>query len=105
VAFLNLMLAGFWLIVALVLLLPLWLAPEQPVLVIPGTKLPIGWLALVMGAYNVIRWWMIRSQRQQQREMQDGLARLRKRRILPREPVEPDPNFNFTEEPPKSPGT
>ena len=34
---------------------------QRPVILLPGTKLPAGWLGLFMGAYNIVRWWMQRS--------------------------------------------
>jgi hypothetical protein len=101
VPFINLILAGFWIVIGLVLLAPGWLSPGQPVLLLPGTRLPIGWLAMFLGCYNIVRWWMQRSQSRRQREMQDALAKLHRRRTRPESPVEPDPNFIFTDEPPE----
>src|SRR5438132_7826673 len=98
------MLAGFWIVLGLVLLAPAWLWPEQSALMLPGTKVPVGWLALFMGAYNIVRWWLQRSHVRRQREMDDALERLR-RRAQPRDAVEPDPNFIFTDEPPNPKGT
>jgi len=102
VPFINLLLAGFWIVLGLLLLAPGSLLPGQPVL-LPGTKLPMGWLAMFLGGYNIIRWWMLRSQRRRQRDMQDALTKLHRRRIRSEKPVEPDPNFMFTEEPPDRP--
>jgi hypothetical protein len=103
VRFINLILAGFWFVLALVLLTPLWLPTGQPVITLPGTKLPLGWFVLFLGAYNVVRWWMQASYQRRQRELQESYARLHKRRVQPRPPVEPDPNFMFTDKPPDPP--
>ena len=97
----NLILAGLWIVIGLAFLAPGSVLPGQPVL-LPGTKLPLGWVALFLGAYNVVRWWMQRSYRRRQREMNEAYARLHRRRVQPQAPTEPDPNFQFTDEPPRT---
>ncbi len=96
----NLILAGFWFVIGAALLASQSLYGDQPQFLIPGTKLSIGWLAMCLVVYNVVRWWMRRSYLRRQRDMEETLSRLYRRRPHQNTPVEPDPNFMFTEEPP-----
>ncbi len=67
---------------------------------IRGTDLSIGWLLLVLGAYNLARWWSTRSYRAEQRSLRMAQAN-RYRAVHPEHRDQPpDPNFNFTDEPP-----
>lgn len=56
----NLVLMAVWLAIAAVLLVPDVLFPGRQV---PGGPMP-GVLALVLAAYNFVRWWAYRSLRQ-----------------------------------------
>jgi hypothetical protein len=110
VPLINLILAGFWLVLGVVLLAPVWLWPDQPVLMIPGIEIPVGWLAVVLAGYNVLRWWLQRSHLRRQREWEDNFQRLRRRAARPGDtqesqtPVERDPNFIFSDDPPNPEG-
>jgi hypothetical protein len=55
--------------------------------------------------YNLVRWWASRSYRAEQRALEVTRAnREWEKRRRPTEPISPpDPNFNFTEEPPPLP--
>jgi hypothetical protein len=69
---------------------------------ISGTDLSFGWLLLVLAAYNLVRWWSLRSYRMEQQARAQQAAQARFSRAAPRERRDepPDPNFNFTDEPP-----
>ncbi len=99
---LNLLMAGFWLIVGGLLLGWQWLHPENRRLTILGTGISIGWMAFLFGLYKLARWWSGRSFIQH-REALDK-TRLAQRLPEERRPTQPaatpDPNFNFTDEPP-----
>jgi hypothetical protein len=98
---LNLFAAIFWFVVGVAIL-----ATPQDLLVIRlgGVQFSSGWLAFVLVLYNLVRWWSLRSYRQQRQAEQQALAKREERhREERREQVEPDPNFNFTD-PPPSPG-
>ena len=98
----NLILAGFWAIVGLVLFWPGWMIPGQDVVYLPGTKLPLGWIALVLAAYNVVRWRLQSGESRRQRAWQEAMTELHRRRRRQDVTTEPDPNFMFTDEPPKA---
>jgi hypothetical protein len=90
----HLIIATFWLIVVIVVLSWHWLHPEQQVVPILHFNI---WLAVslafVFAAYNVVRWWSIRTSR---------VSRSfdLRRSAAPRREQPPDPTFNFTDEPP-----
>jgi hypothetical protein len=66
---------------------------------IRGTDLSAAWLLLVLGLYNLARWWSLRRARADQQALRSEQVH---RRPAPfREPRNepPDPNFNFTDEP------
>jgi hypothetical protein len=46
-----------WLLVTVGLFVWYWSDPENSLTRIWGTGIPVGWLALVMLAYNLLRWW------------------------------------------------
>jgi hypothetical protein len=54
---LNLILAVFWLLFAGVAFALPVLNPDMRAWVIPGTDLSMGWFLLVLGIYNIVRWW------------------------------------------------
>ncbi len=66
----------------------------------PGTTqgkiggISLGWVALLLGLYNLARWWSWRSNRTLRRADQEARA---VRRREPRAPAAPDPDgpFNF----------
>jgi heme exporter protein D len=98
----NLFLALFWLVCAAVLL------AYEHFLGGAGFYLPVGkyrfsavWLMLGLTLYNLVRWWLQRAHRAEQRAQEIARARQDwERRRRPSEPLAPpDPNFNFTDEP------
>ncbi len=96
----NLFLAILWLLGGLVLV-----AYEQftgdTKFHIRGTNISLSWLCLVLAAYNLVRWWGVRSYRAQRRALEIEEARHRASHFRPREgpPPGPDPNFDFTSDP------
>jgi hypothetical protein len=101
----NLFLALFWLICAVMLL-----AYEQTVgptsfrLWVGGYHFSYAWLMFLLVLYNLHRWRWMRSYRAKQRAAEAARAleeqQRRHRSITPA--ATPDPNFNFTDEPPAS---
>jgi hypothetical protein len=93
---LNLVFAIAWLIAAVILF-----TISDLSIPVGGTKFSSGWVALVLALYNVARWWSVRSARRQRLAEQEALAqRAHRNRVEERrEPVEPDPNFNFKDPP------
>jgi len=63
---LNLFIALFWLVLGLGLIF----IPGFDAWRIRGSDLSIGWLAIVLAGYNLLRWWLVR--RQQPRRMHDN---------------------------------
>ncbi|HZY85879.1 MAG TPA: hypothetical protein VFE78_13675 [Gemmataceae bacterium] len=96
----NLLLAILWLLGGVVLV-----AYEQFTgdtrFHIRGTHFSVSWLCLVLGAYNLVRWWSARAYRAERRALQIEEARHRAAHFRPREgpPPQPDPNFDFTTKP------
>jgi hypothetical protein len=63
-----------------------------------GATFSSGWLMLVLSAYNLLRWWTRRPSPPLRGTSPLAARRQRARRA--EEPSEPDPNFNFTDDPP-----
>jgi hypothetical protein len=97
----HLLLALIWLLGGTALLAYQYFTGDK-VLYIRGTNLSLGWLLLVLALYNVLRWWQVRSYLMQRREEMLFETQRRLRTSTP-PPREPDPNFNFTDEPPPTP--
>jgi hypothetical protein len=96
----NLFLALLWLLGAVVVLAYEYFTGEQ-FLRIRGTNLSVGWLLLVLGIYNLARWWSLRSYRAEQRAVQTAQANRYRAAHRERHPGQPpDPNFDFTDRPP-----
>jgi hypothetical protein len=94
---LNLILSCFWLLLGLALLAwpKLNPQPDGPDWTILNTGIPAGWIAIVLGVYNLVRWWSIRSRAALRRADEEGFLR-RQPRPSHRPPQEPDPTFDFT---------
>jgi hypothetical protein len=60
---LRLLLAACWLILGAVLLAWQWSSAAAPATSIRGAGLPLGWFAMAMALYNLLRWWLDRSSR------------------------------------------
>lgn len=61
-----------------------------------------GWIAIILGVYNLARWWGARAARQERflmHQMEEE-RRQRRRAAAQADYDHPDPNFTFTDEPP-----
>jgi hypothetical protein len=94
-----LILAVFWLLTGVLLLAWDWWYPGLSPYRLPGTELSLGWLALLLSLYNIVRFWARRSAARQGVPMRRW--RERRGQVSRSSPVESDPNFNFTEIPPR----
>jgi hypothetical protein len=99
----NLFLALFWLICAVMLLVyEQMVGPTRFRMDIAGHHFSWAWLMLLLVLYNLKRWWQIHSERVRRRAAATARAneereRLRHSKILAETP---DPNFHFFDEPP-----
>jgi hypothetical protein len=93
VSLINLILAFFWLAVAIGLFVLQKTGNEGLV------PLPLHVLALVLALYNLVRWWSLRVAAAQRREGEQMFRKPSLRRASD-DNVNPDPNFVFTEPPP-----
>ena len=99
----NLVLAALWLAGAAAV--GLWQAAGGDGLYIDllGERVSAAWLMLVMGAFNLVRWYAVRAQRAERRarrQAEEERRRAAARRVPPEGGREPDPTFAFTDEPP-----
>jgi hypothetical protein len=71
---------------------------------IKGTDLSVGWLLILLGIFNIARWYSGQARRARMLADEDEAERRRERRRsrTSREYQPPDPNFQFTDEPPPS---
>ena len=102
----NLFLALIWLVCAVVLLAyEHYIGETRFRLHMGDTSFSAAWLMLVLAVYNLVRWWSSRSYRAEQRAAELAQAKREwerhRRHSEPAGP--PDPNFNFTDQPPTSP--
>src|SRR5262245_36150098 len=90
---LHLSMAACWMILGSVLL-----AWHQ----LGGTGIPLGWFALAMALYNILRWWMDHSSKKAART--DVKESQLPCRAVPAKHPRPtparDPTFDFTTDPP-----
>jgi hypothetical protein len=89
-------LALIWLIVGAALVVWHRLDPDAPGRNFLGTDVSAGWLAVVLGMYNLVRWWATRSVGRRQQALDEDLER-RRRRDDPERPR--DPTFDFSDPP------
>ncbi len=99
----HLTLAIGWLVFGAGLLAWQWVDPEVPAMHIWGTHISIGWFAVAMGVYNLVRWGMSYSVRRHARRAREASHSQRGSAALDRSQAAPDPNFDFTREPPTTP--
>jgi hypothetical protein len=102
----NLILALFWLMLGVLLLLDPYVGAKAD----PGwfirigkSQVPVGWLCLLLALYNSVRWWMTRHSRAARWRQREVARREElKRRLRSSKDVEKavDPNFQFTDQPP-----
>jgi hypothetical protein len=94
---LYLALAAFWLGLAAFFLI---VQPEWGNLFVVSP----GWFALVLMAYNLVRWMSLRRLAEGRRRSEERWAEAREEMRRRRSEVsEPDPNFQFTHPPPQEP--
>ena len=98
----NLILALFWFLLGVALLLP-WLDPDGPMpntIISPVVGVP---LAFLLCAYNLVRWWSSRMASVERRALQEALEKQRQEmhRTPDRPYRPPDPNFDFSERAPQ----
>jgi hypothetical protein len=94
---LHLSLAALWLGVGAVLLIvrPPW--AERSIV-------PLHWFALVLAAYNLVRWWSLRQLARGLRQSEERWEKAREsRRRLKEDMSNPDPNLQFSNPPPPEP--
>ncbi len=85
----NLFIALFWLILGLGLIL----IPGFDAWRIRGTGLSLGWLAVALAAYNLVRWWLLHGRQRPRREPDADEP-------PPRQPREYLPDFDFNKDKP-----
>ena len=92
----NLILMGFWLVIAAGMFAPELVLPEnvRRHLVGPGSTL-VGVLALVLAAYNFVRWWALRSLLQTRSTATVNPLSVRKYEPDAVEKYEPNPELDF----------
>ena len=96
---LNLAMAVFWLVLGVVLLVGPQLDPQMR----PWSRfgLNVGWLALALTFYNLVRWWSVRAARARRQKR----AEAQRHEAHEHRPVqETDPTLDFSDGPPR-PGT
>lgn len=96
----NLFLAVFWLMMGAGLVLWHWLYPEVRQARLPNSDVSLGWLAILMGLYNLARWYGIRAYLHRQGILEEQRRHREELERSDRRPdVEPDPNFDFSSPP------
>jgi hypothetical protein len=96
---LHLILAAFWLVVGVAMLVGLWLRPAAG-LRFGGDGIPLGAVALLFAGYNLVRWY---GRRRTPRPIPAAPTR---RPAAAPEDREPRPEFDFSRaEPPDPPPT
>ena len=96
----NLVMAMFWLTVALAAFLVSWFEPGLPLLWFAGSDLNVGAIALAFCAYNLVRWLSTRTVAQRKRTREELSAHQHRQRRRPGEDSSPNPAFDFSERPP-----
>ena len=100
----NLFLALFWLVCAVVLLAyEQFVGGERFYIHLGHNRFPGVWLMLALTLYNAVRWWFYRANRARQRAAEIARANeeWERRRKVASPTQTLDPNLNFTDEPPK----
>jgi hypothetical protein len=90
----NLVLALFWLALALASLGYFLLHPAGGTIVLFGNDVSATWIGaigIVMFVYNMLRWWVVRVRRRE-REVMNQISRPTRR-----QPEERNPDFDFSE--------
>ena len=90
----NLFIALFWLILGLGFFFVPFFVPTFPRWRIVGTDWSIGWLAIGLAAYNLVRWWLFYRQQSRRPELSADEP-------PPTRPREYNPEFDFTKDRPE----
>jgi hypothetical protein len=95
--YVKLILAALWLVPGVGLLASEWWTGRAIVALPLGTvRIPLSWVFLMFGGFNLLRWWAGRTTR----ASADRWARFRNPpRRRDRDAAEPDPNFRFEDGP------
>jgi hypothetical protein len=93
----NLILACFWLVVAVGAFVLSWVEPDLQILRLAGTGVNVGWLALAFSVYNCLRWQSSRLVARRKQQWAEASGRNYRPR---REDAEPNPAFDFSDQPP-----
>jgi hypothetical protein len=104
----KLFMALVWLVLGACIFYWQWSHPDRPGLTIWNTGISIGWGAIALGLYNLLRWWMAWSYQKRQRAVVEAEAhRLNELRRRTRPSSGHNPDFDFSDqgstEEPKSP--
>jgi len=67
----HLFMAIFWALVAAAFFLWRVYSPDERGMSLPYSNFSVGWLALVLVAYNLVRWWSRRMIERSRRSQQD----------------------------------
>ena len=95
----KLLMALVWLILGGCILYWEWSHPDRPGLTIWNTGISIGWGAIALGAYNLLRWWMAWSYQKRQRDLAAAEAqRLSELRNRSRPSPQLNPDFDFSDQ-------
>jgi hypothetical protein len=70
----NLFMAVVWAVLAGVLFAWQAYSPDQRGLTLGNSQVSIGWLALVLAGYNLVRWWSTRMLKRSKRMLQASSA-------------------------------
>jgi hypothetical protein len=100
----NLFLALAWLSLAVTALAWQWFTGDRRWYFSLGNyQISYAYVMFLLVAYNLSRWWSVRSARWQRRqqEMEEALRQRQARRKTREEP--PNPELNFTDAPPPAP--
>jgi hypothetical protein len=99
---LSLYLGLFWLFAGTAMLAHDWATGGKQFRIL-GTDLSLGWICLVLAAYNLVRWYYVRSSRRDLGSAEDEFERRREALRRRRQPAEPDRTFDFSDRPPEPP--
>jgi hypothetical protein len=96
-----LILALIWLLFAAAMFVLSYIQPDAPYLHIGGSGVPVALIGVCFFVYNLLRWRAERTAAQRRRMLREPLGRRRYHHERePRREQPPDPNFNFTDQPP-----
>jgi hypothetical protein len=98
----NLILGLLWLCTGVALLAYEW-STGRRTMTIRGTNLSAAWLLFLLAAYNLVRWWSLRSARAERRALAEQHARRQRESRSRERPEEWNPELDFTRKAPPPP--